>query len=153
MDDLHTTDNAITLTRFKPAVQLVHRWNFAAPEDMLEAFDFTIAQAAIWCKKSNNFLHSPVWTSLAAPDYYSDLAAKRLVYTWPKDAEPGGSLLRLLKYYRKGYLAPLATIAAIIGSTTVKYSLDCDNAENAAAELEQKLHEIDPNVNDPITGD
>lgn len=128
------TDNAYTLTSFTPAIQVVHRWNYSGPKEMLDAFDFTIAQAVIWYRLENR---ASRWDSLCAPSYYQDLAAKRLVYTSPtKDPQPGGSLLRMLKYIRRGYLAPLQTIADIVAATA-----DVDTNE-----IFQQLIEVDPGI-------
>jgi hypothetical protein len=94
-DLISYTENAATI-HWKPRVQIIHRWTFESATDGIERFDFTIARAAIWFDGSS-------WQSVCDESYYSDLAAKRIVYCAPKrDEEPGGSLLRLLKFYRRG---------------------------------------------------
>ena len=39
--------------------------------------------------------------------FYPDLAARRLVYTSPlRNEDAGGSILRVLKFYQRGYRIP-----------------------------------------------
>ena len=110
---LTETDNAITVRcdASKLPVQFIHRWTYDHPEGIVKDFDFTIACAAVWG------LHGLVdnWHSLCDDAFYSDLAAKRLVYRAPKRAEDaGGSMLRVLKFYQKGYRIPLDSLGAVI---------------------------------------
>jgi hypothetical protein len=105
---IHKTDNALTLRGFKLPVQIIHRWTFRTPIDAMESFDFTIARAVFWWNNSQ-------WTSACAERFYQDLAAKRLVYTAPvRNEDAGGSMLRVLKYYQKGYRIPIDSYAAVI---------------------------------------
>jgi len=105
---LHITPNAITIKRISPTVQFIHRWTFAAPSDALASFDFTIAAAALWWDGSR-------WQSLCDPDYYADLAAKRLIYRKPsRNEDAGGSMLRVLKFYQRGYRIPLDSLGAVV---------------------------------------
>lgn len=129
------TQNAATVL-WRPRVQIIHRWTFASAADGIERFDFTIARAAIWFDG-----HS--WQSVCADSYYADLAAKRIVYCAPtRDEEPGGSLLRLLKFYRRGYCAPLDTVGAILAR--IAKEIDVDDELAAAAEFTRRLREVDP---------
>jgi hypothetical protein len=110
LDKQFITENAYSFTLDGRAIQVIHRWTFAEPKDIIVHFDFTVAQAAIWYT-------NPTWYSLASDTFYEDLAAKRLVYTMPPDAEPGSSLLRLLKFTRRGYSADIETVANIVSRT------------------------------------
>ena len=105
---IHQTDNAYTL-RVRPVpIQFIHRWVFDTPQAGIESFDFTIAKAALWCKNNT-------WHSVCADTDYDDLAAKRLIYTSPaRIEEAGGSLLRVLKFYQRGYRIPLSSLSAVI---------------------------------------
>lgn len=105
---IHTTDNALTV-KVKPVpVQFITRWTFPCAAQAIESFDFTIAKAAIWWDGER-------WDSACHPDFYADLAAKRLVYTSPvRIEEAGGSLLRVLKFYQRGYRIPLDSLAAVV---------------------------------------
>lgn len=107
------TDNAITLTAKEPKIQIIHRWVFKRGQDVADSFDFTCCCAVFWY---NLLDHSaPGWQSYCDPRFYPDVAAKRLVYRSPiRNEEAGGSALRLLKYYRKGYCAPIDSFAAVL---------------------------------------
>ncbi len=89
-------------------VQMIHRWRFDTVEDCILSLDFTICQAAIWWNGSE-------WVSACVASYYQDLAAKRLNYTAPeRDEDAGGSMLRILKYYQRGYRIPLDSLGLVI---------------------------------------
>jgi hypothetical protein len=124
----YTTDNAFTVTHRRVSVQFIHRWSFTRPEDALESFDFTIAKAALWWNTPpvapTTSLFPPQcfdsdrgtgWRSACAETFYPDLAAKRLVYTSPqRNEDAGGSMLRVLKFYQRGYRIPLDSMGAVI---------------------------------------
>jgi hypothetical protein len=136
-DLISYTENAATI-HWKPRVQIIHRWTFESATDGIERFDFTIARAAIW-------FDGQAWQSVCDESYYSDLAAKRIVYCAPKrDEEPGGSLLRLLKFYRRGYTAPLDTIGAILAR--IAHNVDVVDEVRMAGEFTRLLREVDPEV-------
>lgn len=152
------TENAFTVVGGQLPVQFIHRWSFEKPEDCIASFDFTIASAAIWAVK-NGERH---WSleGVCDQDYYADLAAKRLVYRSPvRNEEAGGSMLRLLKFYQRGYRAPLDTIGAVMArmmegvSEPGLRSLMADHGltgEQAMARLlSSLLREVDPDV-DPM---
>lgn len=102
------TDNAYSVLGLEWPVQFVHRWTFDSPEATLAHFDFTIAKAAIWRAGGK-------WQGECDERFYADLAAKRLTYCTETPADgAGGSLLRMLKFYRRGYRAPLDTIAELV---------------------------------------
>jgi hypothetical protein len=103
------TDNAITLLTKPLPIQFIHRWTFAKPEDVIPSFDFTIARAAFWFDKAD-----VRWYSSCDDRFYADLAAKRLTYCAPaRIEEAGGSLLRVLKFYQRGYRIPLDSLAKV----------------------------------------
>lgn len=105
------TDNAITVTGHKVPIQIIHRWTYERPGDVVASFDFTIASASVWYDEVKK-----EWCSLCHPEFYADLAAKRIVYTAPvRNEEAGGSLLRVLKFYQRGYTMPLGSLGRIIG--------------------------------------
>lgn len=147
------TKNAFTLLHFKPPVQIIHRWNFSTPQNCLNSFDFTICQAAVWSDGTH-------WLSEVSPNFYADLAAKRLIYTRPiRIEESGGSLLRVLKFYQRGYRIPLDSLAAVVARFTsavgvakrenVEEFVDIANETKAAEQLLPLLREVDPEV-DPM---
>lgn len=103
----HETGNAWSIDG-RPSVQFIHRWAFATPQECVASFDFTIASAAIWHDGKE-------WKSTCHERFYPDLAAKRLVYLAPvRNEDAGGSMLRLLKFYSRGYRAPLDTVGAVV---------------------------------------
>jgi len=104
---VYKTANASTID-FRPPVQVIHRWTFDTPYQAVESFDFTIAKAAIW-------FNGDKWIGICDPTYYADLAAKRLIYTSPaRNEDAGGSMLRVLKFYQRGYRIPLDSLGAVI---------------------------------------
>lgn len=134
------SDNAITVKGTRPTVQFIHRWTFAAPADALASFDFTIASAAIWWDGER-------WQSLCHADFYADLAARRLVYLSPsRNEDAGGSMLRVLKFYQRGYRIPLDSLGAVIarlgmGVEQVKRGIDEAHLARVVTGL---LREVDP---------
>lgn len=139
------TDNAFTLNKtFKVPVQFIHRWTYTKPEDVVDSFDFTIAKAAFWWKDN--------WQSLTDSCFYSDLAAKRLIYTSPqRNEDAGGSILRVLKFYQRGYRMPLDSLGAVIARLVAGLDLDAiashsDKEAQMAKVLTGLLREVDPNV-------
>lgn len=105
---IHETENAFTITNAKPSIQIIHKWVFNKAEDVLKSFDFTICSAVIW--HSSN-----IWKSQIDATYYADIATKRLIYKYPvRIEEAGGSTLRVLKYYQKGYRIPIDSFAGVL---------------------------------------
>jgi hypothetical protein len=105
---IYTTDNAYTLTGFSPSIQIIHRWVFDAGDLVAASFDFTCCAAAFWWD-------GETWKSYCDERFYCDVASKRLVYRAPKrNEDAGGSMLRVLKYYQRGYRIPLDSLAKVI---------------------------------------
>ncbi len=150
------TENAFTAKGQQPMVQVIHRWTFSNPEDAIQSFDFTIAKAAIWWNGDS-------WMSVCHPHYYADLAGKRMVYTSPvREESPGGSLLRVLKFYQKGYRIPLDSLAAVIARLVngidfskvdnhdqrviSKYGPFANKEQALTFVISGLLREVDPNI-------
>lgn len=128
------TDNAITLPDYKPAIQIIHRWTFRHAVDLVKSFDFTCCRAAMYCDKEGT------WKSYADDNFYPDVAAKRLVYCAPvRDEDAGGSALRVLKYYQKGYRIPLDSFAKVIARLVA-------GAAGVESVILSRLREVDPAV-------
>lgn len=108
---LHATDNAITvICPPRLPVQFITRWVFNTPDGLVKSFDFTVCQAAIWFDKATK-----TWMSQTGEDFYSDLAAHRLVYTFPvREEEAGGSMLRVRKFLSRGYNIQADSLAGVI---------------------------------------
>lgn len=136
------SENAYTCLAGDVLVQVVHRWEFPNPHVILEHFDFTIARAALW-------FANRAWIGLADANFYQDVAARRLNYTNPPDPEPGGSLLRALKFSRRGYNAPLQSLADIVAGIYEQTIAAWDGSASPnriefAGLVVQKLRLIDP---------
>ncbi len=138
---IYLTANAITLRHFEPTIQIIHRWTFDKPEDVVKSFDFSVCCAAIGYRDSQ-------WQGVACERFYVDLAARRLVYMFPKrEEEPGGSMLRVLKYYQKGYRMPLDSLAGVIARISMGVNWDkIGTEEQAATILTGLLRAVDPLV-------
>lgn len=152
------TDNAFTVLGLSVPVQLIHRWTFDAPQKCVESFDFTIARAAIWfdAEERDGSRHS-VLQSCCDDRFYSDLAAKRLVYCSPvRNEDAGGSMLRVLKFYQRGYRIPLDSLGAVMArmaNAVDRGAIDasmkannCSYEEQVARVFTGMLHEVDPNI-------
>ncbi len=155
------TDNAITvLSPPRFAVQFITRWLFTEAEPLITSFDFTVCQAVIWAESLPDTTITvdgkPVvkkhcrFHSLISAAFYPDLAAKRLVYTFPqREEEAGGSLMRVIKFVKKGWniQAPslAGVIARIVSSLSTNELATGGNREFGAARvITGLLREVDP---------
>ncbi len=112
--DTFESDNAITIRGGRYKVQIIKRWQFAKAADCLAAFDFTISCACLWAVAGK-------WESACRDDFYSDLAAKRLTYLSPtRDEEAAGSMMRVMKFLRRGYYIPQKDMGAVIARMVMK---------------------------------
>lgn len=146
------TQNSYTIVADDLVIQVITRWTFPKIEDCIASFDFTIAAAALWFDKETK-----KWDSICHDNFYEDLAAKRLVYTSPpikvKDVKwsvPGSSLLRVLKFYQRGYRIPLDSLGTIISrlmDDVREERANCTTEEGKAKVIRGLLREVDPNIN------
>jgi hypothetical protein len=106
----HVSHNAITvLAPPRTPLQFITRWTFDNPEDCMASFDFTIAQAMIYRPNSGQ------WEAWVADRFFQDLAQKRLIYTSPdRDEDAGGSMMRVLKFLKKGYSIQAESLGKVI---------------------------------------
>jgi hypothetical protein len=145
--DIHRSENALTVKSFNPVIQIIHRWIFDSPKDVVESFDFTVCAASFFHDGDN-------WASVCDDRFYSDLASKRLTYRKPVRIEDaGGSALRLLKYYQRGYRVPIDSYAAILARMAVKLDLpalqhhdDVSREQIIAKVFQGLLREVDPSI-------
>lgn len=143
-NDLHTTDNALTIKGRIP-IQIITRWLFEKPEDVSMSFDFTVCCAVIWFDGNK-------WCSFCDNRFYIDLASKRLVYRIPKrNEDAGGSMLRVLKYYQRGYRIPLDSVGSVIARLIrdidfSKIEGGIGNEEQVGKIITGLLREVDPNI-------
>ena len=112
-----TTKNAITvLAHPRLPVQFITRWVFSDAKQTAASFDFTVCQAVIWYDPLSAHFHS-----MAHDAFYSDLAARRLVYTYPtRDEDAGGSMLRVLKFVKRGYSIQAPSLGGVIARVAMR---------------------------------
>ena len=112
-DGIHTyvSDNAYTIHfAGEEKIQIIHRWTFERPEDVIESFDYTIAQAAIWFDSKHG-----EYASVVGDKFYEDLAAKRLKYLAPtRNEDSGGSFHRAIKFVKRGYAISDADMGKVL---------------------------------------
>lgn len=146
----HETQYAYTvLTPPRVPVQFIFKWSYDNAEQLLKELDFTVCQAVVWHGESG-------WQSLCAPTFYSDLAARRLVYTFPVRAEAaGGSLMRVRKFLARGYNIQVHSLAGVVArliggidANRIGGPLGEGRTLEEARHLALKglLHEVDPLV-------
>lgn len=144
-EDIIKTDNAYTIKGLLP-IQIIFRWLFTKPEDVSDSFDFTACCAVIY------FNAGWQWDSYCDPRFYMDVAAKRLVYRNPvREEEAGGSMLRVLKYYKKGYRIPLDSLGQVIARLVKGININAidkglDNTEEVGKVITGLLREVDPSI-------
>lgn len=146
---VHETANAFTLRGFRMPIQFIHRWTFNDPTQAILSFDFTIARAAFWWKPDDFEVvedpkHPPgTWESCCDPRFYADLAGKRLIYTSPvRNEDAGGSLLRVLKFYQRGYRIPLDSLGAVIARMMSGVYMEKVEAGPGNIPTEQRLAQV-----------
>lgn len=145
----HETDNAITvLAPPRLPVQFITRWCFAKPEDVVASFDFTVCQAVVWYDRATH-----QWASLTGEQFYPDLAARRLVYTFPvREEEAGGSMMRVRKFLARGYNIQADSLGGVIARMAMKVRetdlplgrFDNDRERAFASVMSGLLREVDP---------
>jgi len=138
---VHKSKNAITLlTPDRLPVQFITRWTFENARDLVNSFDFTVCQAAIW--RAGNQSNSP-WRSQVGDGFYVDLAGRRLVYTNPiREEEAGGSMLRVIKYVKRGYSIQVQSLGDVIGRLADK--VEPGSHVGTGQVIAGLLREVDP---------
>lgn len=141
---VHRSKNAITLVSDnRLPVQIITRWLFDGPSNLVRSFDFTVCQSAVWREgKSSNSR----WRSSCSARFYQDLATRSLVYTNPKrEEEAGGSFLRVLKFLKRGYNVQVGTLTDVIVRLTDASDEECERSGiPRAASVYSLLREVDP---------
>ena len=149
---LHKSKNAITIiTPNRMPVQFITRWTFDTADALVKSFDFTVCQAAVWRtgNKVNSEWRSSLggWRSSLGERFYIDLAGRRLVYTNPVcDEEAGGSLLRVLKYVKRGYSIQVTSLGDVVARLAhkVRESPMAYSEEGLGQVFAGLLREVDP---------
>jgi hypothetical protein len=136
----HFTDNAITIVAAPRApVQFITRWLYNEAQPLVESFDFTVCQAVIWWENRG-------WASMTADDFYPDLAARRLVYTFPvREEDAGGSMMRVRKFLQRGYTIQADSLGGVIARLANKVRWSESHTERDVAKIiTGLLREVDP---------
>lgn len=140
---LYKTDNAITvLTGSRMPIQFITRWLYTDPQKLLHEFDFTVCQAVIWFDKTDG-----LWKSSISDGFYPDLAARRLVYTYPqREEDAGGSMLRVRKFLQRGYSIQALSLGGVIAriARAVDWHKVGDDEQRAGLVIAGLLREVDP---------
>lgn len=135
------TDNAFTLlSPPRMPVQFITRWTYTDALQLIRELDFTVCQAAIWYTGS-------MWMGVCSLDFYRDLAARRLVYTYPvRVEEAGGSLLRVIKFIKRGYSIQMESLAGVIARLMgkVDFQRTGHDEQRIAFVVKGLLREVDP---------
>lgn len=87
------TDRAVTFVQGNNVIQLMHFDYFQTPQEIFDAFDFTVCMAAYDIEKEEFTFH----------DDFMKHAAQRYLKFHSGTRYPFGSLLRVLKYQSRGY--------------------------------------------------
>lgn len=134
----HHTPNAITVVSMgRMPVQFITRWLYNSPIALMESFDFTVCRATLEFRDSK-------WVSYIDPDFYHDLASRRLVYRYPqREEDAGGSILRVRKFLSRGYSIQPPSLAGVIARLTGSIVVGGGEEEYAKA-IEKRLVEVDP---------
>jgi hypothetical protein len=114
---IYRTDTALTIGNPKEVpIQLIYRFPFDTPADILSWFDFTISQGAIW------FGHDQKWRGMCSERFYADLAAHRLIYTRPvRDDQDIRLFLRILKHVQLGYSISNRSLAMVMATMVTNF--------------------------------
>lgn len=140
---VHRTKNAITLlTPDRLPVQFITRWTFQNATQLVKSFDFTVCQAALW--RDGNKSNSE-WRSEIGEGFYVDLAGRRLVYTNPvREEEAGGSMLRVIKYVKRGYSIQVSSLGDVIARLSDKVDPTRGSGLTTGHIIASMLREVDP---------
>jgi len=139
---VYETKNAYTIKGLGIPIQIIYRWNFNLPNEVIESFDFTVSCSCV-------YFDGQYYQGICHKQYYEDISSKRLTYTHPiREEDPAGSFLRLLKFYKRGYQIPLDSLASVmtrlycgINDGYLKNELKIEN------EINELFHQILPKEN------
>lgn len=128
---LCTTANAATYNYNGRILQVITRWSFKDAKDCIDHFDFTVCSAAIrFSEFGTSFYHHP--------DFFVDLAGRRLRLVTPGTDEPAASLTRMIKFIQRGYVIAAPDLAALLQRIMTKHH------GASLPQLVSALAEIDP---------
>ena len=128
---LHTTANAVTYNYMGRILQVIAKWRFKDAKDCIDHFDFTVCAAAVqFSERGPSFYHHP--------DFFVDLAGRRLRLVTPGTDEPAASLTRMIKFIQRGYVIAAPDLATLLQRIMHKHH------GASLTQLVSALAEIDP---------
>lgn len=119
----------------KLGLQVVWRYPFTNPHEILEQFDYTVTKSAIWFDVGNKNVKAN-YVGIYHERFYQDIARKLLTYANDRDSEYLLSIPRLIKYIQKGYHIDPTSLAALITKTCLSLDLS-DGLEGIQKQLEK----------------
>ncbi len=108
-----TTINAVTFYPNQkyngPVVQFITRVYYSDHYKLIQSFDFSICQAALYWDGHQ-------WVGITTPEFWGDLTDRTMHYTAPeRDEDPGASVLRMVKFAGRGFRIPKEDVARVVG--------------------------------------
>jgi hypothetical protein len=128
------TDRALTVVNGyrRPEPQVIYRWVFDDMSKVIDAFDFTICQAAFWWDNTK-------FVSRCAPTFYDDVPAQDLVYTSPGNNDSLSSICRLLKFTSRGHRINDHNLGALLADFVASTSGETLKGSGIRESLEARL--------------
>lgn len=114
------TPRAVSFITGKRHLVQVIKFTFGPPEQILEAFDFTVCQAAYCPNPPDPNADGPM--VYLSPRFFEDLAARVLIFTG--SAMPLSSLKRAFKFTRQGFGICDENIIALVEAITKAVDFD-----------------------------
>jgi len=135
------TANAVTYAKKDHTpVQMITRWVFKDAVELLNHFDFTVCGAVVYCSGTTLY-------GICHDQFYEHIDAKKLVYSNPllATSEPGGSLLRVMKYVSRGYYCSPESLSRILARLMLKVDVTrAEGDDRVAFVINGLLREVDP---------
>lgn len=119
-----TTPNAVTFrSPGQPTVQFISRCFYPDHEKLIESFDFSVCQAAV-------YWNGEKWIGVCTEAFLHDITNSELTYTAPvRDEDPGASVIRLVKFALKGYAPGEEDVVKCVGRFFDQLSGAADGTE------------------------
>jgi hypothetical protein len=111
-------------------VQFVIGFPAYQPETLLDRFNFTVNKAVIWFER--HLWGSGEWRSQCSPDFYADLAARKLV-PCKGLTNPAISLIKMAKHLGDGWTIDTKDLMLLAAQTASAFVVDVDTEELYAA--------------------
>lgn len=108
------TANSVTFEEYFPLdgsypVQFITRTYYTHHQDLIESFDFSVCQIGVYWSLDH-------WEGICTDLFWRDIFSETATYTDPtRDEDPGGSLLRMFRFARRGYKITENDIANVTG--------------------------------------